>query len=67
MRIARVIKFYGGSYTNYESVAYIKEKKNVSIFVMSSRKERQFELNYPKFVELVKNYISLGDKATIQK
>ncbi len=65
-RVAEIIKFYGGSYINYESVAYIKEKKNVSIIVMSSRKEKQFEINYPKFVELVKSYLYIGDNVTIQ-
>ncbi len=33
---------------------------------MSSRDENQFEVNYPKFEELVRNYIYLGDKVTIK-
>ena len=65
-RVARVVKFYGGSYPDFESVAYIKELKNISIFVMSCETEDEYIDNYSKFIELVKSYKNFGDKVIIK-
>lgn len=64
-RTAKAFKFNGGAYPSFEAVAYIKESKNISIFVISSRNKDGLKINYPKFVELVKNYKYIGDQVII--
>ncbi len=65
-RIAKVIKYFGGEYTNFEAVAFIKEKLNISTIVYSSQSDDEFKKYYNIFEELVNSYYYVTSKVEIK-
>lgn len=63
---AIVYNYSGDVNGNYETVAYITEKKGVSMIILSSRNKNGCINNYKAFESLVKSYKFLTDNVNIQ-
>lgn len=61
-----VLRFAPGAYDRYEAVAYVGEEKVLVMFVLSSKSEKVFAIDYPYFVQLVQSYKFLSSNVTIQ-
>ena len=56
-RVAKVFKFSGGGYQHTDAIAYIKEKENVSMIVITTKIPKELDTYYSKFIELVQSYM----------
>lgn len=65
-KVARMVSFGGGSYNNYEMVAYIPEEKVVVEVVLTSRTEKGMKENLPKLNELLSSYLFISENVEIK-
>jgi len=64
-KTATVLSYPGDAKNSYETVAYIPEKKGVTMIIISSGNKNGCTNNYRSFESLVKSYKFLTDKVNI--
>lgn len=60
-KIAEVRYFTGDKWNNYETVAYIPEKKVMVLIILTARDEASYLQSVPAFEELVHSYLFLTE------
>ncbi len=65
-KTAKVRYLSGKSYGNFEAIAYIDAGKNGIMIIMSSRSKEGFDNSLIAFQSLVKSYLYIADKVTIE-
>ena len=66
-RVAKVVKFSGGGYQHADAVAYIKEKKNISMIVITTKIPKELDAYYSKFIELVQSYMHVENYKAVKE